>query len=142
MNRATRALLKLLWSLIPVGALGVCVEAQGQACFFTTGASTISFASLDPSVATTQTAFSDVRVLCVPLAFTPSWQFTGTNGNAPLRMKHATQNAFIPYTASVAFIGNAGLQQNWRITATVLGQDYQNAFGGTYSDLLTATITP
>ena len=80
--------------------------------------------------------------LVFPAAFTPSWQFTGTNGNAPLRMKHATQNAFIPYTASVAFTGNVGLSQNWRITATVLGQDYQNAFGGTYSDLLTATITP
>ena len=142
MNQATRALLRLLCSLIAMGALGACAEAQGQTCFFTTSASTISLGSLDPSSATTRTAFSDVRVLCIPLAFTPSWQFTGTNGNAPLRMKHATQNAFIPYTASVAFTGNVGLSQNWRITATVLGQDYQNAFGGTYSDLLTATITP
>ena len=123
-------------------ATAICADVHGQTCFFTTGASTISLGSLDPSSATTRTAFSDVRVLCIPLAFTPSWQFTGTNGNAPLRMKHATQNAFIPYTVSVAFTGNVALSQNWRITATVLGQDYQNAFGGTYSDLLTATITP
>ena len=142
MNRTVPSFLRASKYLLLACFLGTCAAAHGQACFFTTGASTIAIGSLDPSSATTRTAFSDVRVLCVPLASTPSWQFTGANGNAPLRMKHATQNAFIPYTASVAFTGNVGLSQNWRITATVLGQDYQNAFGGTYSDLLTATITP
>jgi hypothetical protein len=34
------------------------------------------------------------------------------------------------------------VNQNWRVTATVLGTDYQNALVGNYSDTLTATITP
>jgi hypothetical protein len=36
-----------------------------------------------------------------------------------------------------------GSNQVWRVTATVLGTDYQNAVaGGPYVDQLTATITP
>jgi hypothetical protein len=54
---------------------------------------------------------------------------SGINGNAPLRMKHATQNAFIPYTVAAAFVSQGGGNQRWAVTATVLGQDYQNALG-------------
>jgi hypothetical protein len=32
--------------------------------------------------------------------------------------------------------------QVWNLTATVLGQNYQNARVGSYTDLLTATIFP
>jgi hypothetical protein len=71
-----------------------------------------------------------------------TWQFSGTNGSAPLRMKHVTQNAFIPYTVAPTFINRTGMNQNWRITATVLGTDYQNGYVGKYSDLLTVTILP
>jgi len=142
MNKIVGSLPGTCRSLVLAGLLGTCAGAQGQACVFTSGIGTIGFGSLDPSSATIRTAFADVRVQCVPASFTPSWQFTGANGNAPLQMKHAVQNAFLPYSASVSFTGNVGTAQNWRITATVLGQDYQNALGGTYSDLLTATITP
>lgn len=117
--------------------------AWAQSCTFNGSPSSIGFGSLDPSVATTQTAFTDVKVKCTPSnSITPTWQFSGQNGNAPLQMKHATQNAYIPYSVSPSFQGNTGVNQNWRITATVLGTDYQNAVVGPYSDLLTCTILP
>jgi hypothetical protein len=43
---------------------------------------------------------------------------------------------------AASFQGSTGSNQNWRLTATVLGQDYQNAYVGSYSDILTATVTP
>ncbi len=57
-------------------------------------------------------------------------------------MKHTVQNAFIPYSVSIAFLGNTGSNQNWRLTALVLGSDYADALVGSYSDLLTATVLP
>jgi spore coat protein U-like protein len=117
--------------------------AWGQSCTFNGGVTSIGFGSLDPSIANTRTAFTDVKVKCNPASgLTPTWQFTGQNGNAPLKMKHASQNAFIPYSVSPSFQGSTGVNQNWRVTATVLGTDYQNALVGNYSDTLTATITP
>jgi spore coat protein U-like protein len=116
--------------------------AWAQSCSFNGSAGSIGFGSLDPSVATTRTAFTDVKVKCTPAALSPTWQFSGQYGSAPLRMKHSTQNAFIPYSVTPTFINNTGVNENWRITATVLGTDYQNAFVGNYSDVLTATVTP
>jgi hypothetical protein len=128
----------LLLGTVVVGSL----PAWGQSCVFTTSGGAVAFPTLDPSVATTQTAFTTVRIFCLPVAFVPAWQFSGTNGNVPLRMKHATQTAYIPYTVAQNSMGFVGFQQSWRLTATVLGQDYVDAFVGSYTDLLTATILP
>lgn len=131
----------LVGAIAPLLFLPAVVWAQS--CTFNGGVSSIGFGSLDPSVATTRTAFTDVKVKCNPASgTTPTWQFSGANGNAPLRMKHSTQSAFIPYSVAPSFQGNSGVNQNWRVTATVLGTDYQNALVGSYSDTLTATITP
>ncbi len=115
--------------------------AQGQTCGFN-GAGGISFPAFDPSIATPQSAFTILRVKCTPSGFTPTWVFSGANGSAPFRMKHAVQNSYIPYSVSVAFINNTGVNQNWRLTADVLGTDYVDAFVGSYSDILTATVLP
>jgi spore coat protein U-like protein len=135
---------KLLLCLTALAALPILPTfVWAQSCTFNGGVSSIGFGSLDPSAATTRTAFSDVKVKCNPASgTTPIWQFSGANGNAPLRMKHSTQSAFIPYSVAASFQGNSGVNQNWRLTATVLATDYQNALVGTYSDTLTATITP
>jgi len=100
----------------------------------------MNFAPFDPSVATTQTVVTTVVVRCTASG-SPAWQFSGTNGNAPLRMKHGASD-FIPYTVTATFVSPGGGNQNWTLTATVLGQDYQNARVGSYSDLLTVTIIP
>jgi hypothetical protein len=97
--------------------------------------------ALDPSAASTRMATTDVRVQCTGNAAL-AWSFTGANGSAPLRMKHSSQNAFIPYTVAAGFAGGPVGNQQWRLTATVLGMDYQNALVGSYSDLLTATVLP
>jgi hypothetical protein len=129
------------WAIVAVLLIGASL-AHAQTCTFNGSGSAITFAPFDPSVATTQTAFTDLKVKCTPSGLTPTWSFTGANGNAPLRMKHTTQNAFIPYSVAASFLSNTGSNQNWRVTATVLGTNYQNALVGSYSDLLTATILP
>ena len=134
---------RLLQGATIVALLFAPALTWGQSCTFNGSPSSIGFGSLDPSVANTRTAFTDVKVKCNPASgLTPTWQFSGQNGNSPLKMKHASQNVFIPYSVSVSFQGSSGVNQNWRITATVLGTDYQNALVGSYSDLLHATITP
>jgi len=117
--------------------------ASAQSCLFvTSNVVAASFGTLDPSLASTRTAFTTVRILCLPLNTSPMWLFAGANGSAPPRMRHASQPEFVPYSVSAAYLGNTGLTQNWRITATVLGADYENASPGAYADQLTATILP
>ena len=129
------------WTLTAALLVAVSV-ALGQSCQFSGSGGTITFASLDPSVANTKTGFIDLKIKCTPAGTTPTWQFSGTNGNAPLRLKHLSQNAFIPYSVAPSFLGSSGANQNWRVTATILGTDYQNALVGSYSDVLTCAITP
>jgi len=133
----TRAIGCLLFALL----LGAASSAGAQVCTFRTSPGSIAFNNLDPSVATTQTAQTTARVRCT-LAGSPTWQFSGAHGNAPLQMKHLTQNAFIPYTAAATYVSGPVNNQQWRITATVLGPNYQNGLVGSYSDILTVTITP
>jgi spore coat protein U-like protein len=118
---------------------GTAFGAYG-ACTFRTLPGAISFNSLDPSVASTQTASTNVRVNCSG-GQSPTWQFSGSNGNAPLRMRQAP-SFYIPYSVAASYVSGPAANQRWTITATVLGTDYQNAQVGSYSDLLTLTITP
>jgi len=133
-----RALAVVVAGLCAVGTGGACAQAG---CSFRTALAGFPFGSLDPSAATTRTQVSTVSLRCTGSA-TPAWQFSGANGSAPLRMKHASANAFIPYTVSAAYVSGPQNNQRWDLTATVLGQNYQNALVGSYSDLLTATVLP
>jgi hypothetical protein len=117
--------------------------AAGQNCTFQPPpANGIVFAPFDPSLASLQTASTIATLRCIPAVINPTWSFTGLNGNAPLRMKHAALAAYIPYSISTQFLGGPANARQWRITATVLGPDYENAPVGAYSDLLRATILP
>jgi len=115
--------------------------AHGQSCTFQSTGSPINFPALDPSVSATLTAFMDIDVRCNPGNVSSTWVFSGVNGSAPLRMKHTTQNAYIPYTVAATTSGN-GSNRTWRITGTVLAANYQNALVGSYSDILSATVLP
>jgi hypothetical protein len=137
-RRTLRALLGAALLVVSNGA-----SAQAGCDFRNTPFADIVFsAPLDPSVAITVSASTQMRVRC-PASVALAWTFAGANGNAPLRMKHATRNAFIPYSASASPVNipNAA-NQFWRVTATVLGSAYENAPAGSYSDLLTVTINP
>jgi hypothetical protein len=122
--------------------LATSAGVQAQTCTFRTAGSPITFPSLDPSAAATVTASMNIVVRCVPASLSPTWGFSGANGSAPLRLKHATQNVFIPYTISTTFVSSSGANETWRITGTLLGANYVNARVGAYSDILTATVTP
>ena len=143
MNRLIR--LKLPQALRPL-LIAACLfawsAAHGQTCTFRSAGSAINFPPLDPSVSATLTAFMDIQVRCLPAGGSPTWGFSGANGSAPLRMKHSTQNAFIPYTVATTNLGGGGTTKTWRITGTVLAANYQNARVGSYSDILTATVLP
>jgi len=119
---------------------GVALSASA-ACTFRTAPGAITFTAFDPSVASTQTASTTARVNC-SAGGSPTFAFTGSNGSAPLRMKHATLSVYIPYSAAAAYVSGSATNQTWSVTATVLGADYQNAQVGSYSDLLTMNITP
>jgi hypothetical protein len=123
-----------------------CLAAGGalaQSCSFRNPApANIVFSpAFDPSVAATRTASTEFRVNCSGGA-SPSWSFSGANGNAPLRMKHGVLDAHIPYSAAAAYSSGPVGNQRWQVTATVTGASYIDAPVGAYSDSLIATILP
>lgn len=126
--------------LLFVSLFGTAFSA-GAACTFRTAPGAITFTSFDPSVASTQTASTTAHVNC-SVGQSPTWAFSGVNGSAPLRMKLTTAAVYIPYSVAAAYVSGAASNQLFNITATVLGPNYQNAQVGSYSDVLTLTITP
>ena len=118
--------------------------AAAQSCTFRNPRpSLIQFSpDLDPSAATTRTAFTTASIQCIAGAGSPSWTFTGANGGAPLRLKHASASAYIPYSVSASYVSGGTGNQQWSITATILGPDYENALVGNYSDSLIVQISP
>jgi spore coat protein U-like protein len=133
-------------SLVAGSVLAVLVAAGGsasaQTCRFISNPGGVGFGVLDPSLPSTRTATTTARMTCQSLNVTPTWQFAGANGSAHLRMRHASRPEFVPYTAAASYLGNTGITQSWRVTATVLGASYENASAGTYADQLTITILP
>jgi spore coat protein U-like protein len=97
--------------------------------------------ALDPSSASTRTATTDIRVQCTGNALL-AWSFTGANGSSQLQMRHGSLPAVIPYTVEASFRQGPVGNQQWVLTATVLGTAYVNAPAGTYTDQLTATVLP
>jgi hypothetical protein len=124
-------------------ALAPSGQAHAQSCTFRNPApGNIAFSpGFDPSVASTRTAFTQFRVRCTQQG-SPSWTFSGVNGSAPLRMKHVSLDAYIPYSAVAAYVTGGANNQTWRVTATVTGANYADAPIGSYIDSLTATILP
>lgn len=134
--------LRLLRVLLVTAAMGAGGHCIAQNCRFISASSSLSFPPLDPLVASMATAVSTVDVRCTPTSVSPTWSFSGANGSAPLRMKHATTANYIPYTVAATFLSSSGSTESWRLTGTVLGANYQDAQAGTYSDILTATVFP
>jgi hypothetical protein len=116
--------------------------AHAQSCEFFNRTVAASFGALVPGSGSTRTASVTVDMRCKSAGTVPIWQFASAFGGAGYAMKHASQSAFVPYEISTSRIGAAGVTQSWRITATVLGADYDNAPAGEYGDRLTATILP
>jgi len=144
MTRQSQSLSRLPFRpLLLAALLAVCTSAHAaDTCSFASAGSAINFPPLDPSVSATLTAFMDVQIKCTNATNVPTWSFSGANGDTPLRMKHATQNAYIPYTVAANLVGGSGSTKTWRVTGTVLGANYQDGLVGSYSDILSATVLP
>jgi hypothetical protein len=128
--------------LLAVLLLGAGFAAHGQSCTFASPGGALDFPPLDQSNPVTVAAFININVKCVPAGVSPTWNFSGANGSAPLQMKHLSLTAFIPYSIAATFVSNSGANEVWRVTGTILGANYQNAPIGSYSDILTATVLP
>jgi spore coat protein U-like protein len=134
----------LLGTLLLLAASGA---ASAQSCSFQGAPAGIAFPSLDPSNATVVTASTNVDIKCTGKGVPPpaGWAFSDTYGvNPNLQMKHATMNAFIPYSVAnpPLLVTGAGANQTYQVTATILPASYVNAYAGTYSDTLVISITP
>jgi spore coat protein U-like protein len=139
-----RRALPLLGALLLLAASGA---ASAQSCSFQGAPAGIAFPSLDPSNATVVTASTNVDIKCTGKGVPPpaGWAFSDTYGvNPNLQMKHATLNAFIPYSVAnpPLLVTGAGSNQTYQVTATILPASYVNAYAGTYSDTLVISITP
>lgn len=120
-------------------------EAAGQSCTFSSGPTVaLSFGTIDPSLLGPRNAMANIEMRCVPGNLVANWTFSGQHPGegSPLRMKHSADNVFIPYSVSAQDLTGSGANRTWRITATVLGQDYEDAPVGAYWDVLRATISP
>jgi hypothetical protein len=134
----------LLGALLLLAASGA---ASAQSCSFQGAPAGIAFPSLDPSNATVVTASTNVDIKCTGKGVPPpaSWAFSDAYGANPnLQMKHASLNAFIPYSVvnPPLLVSGAGANQSYQVTATILPASYVNAYAGTYSDTLVISITP
>lgn len=124
-------------------ALVVLAESASAACTFRNPLpGGILFGNLDPSVGNTRTATSNFRVQCGGGDPPPAWTFSSANGGPSLNMKHASTSDLIPYSAAASSSGGPPGNQQWVVTATVLGTSYINARVGNYSDTLTVLINP
>ena len=119
-------------------------SAAAQSCVFRTPLpSVIDFGPpLAQSLANTRTGSTTADIQCTAGAQSPTWIFTGMNGNNPLRLRHAAGNATIAYSVLASYITGGVGNQSWRISATILGPAYENVPAGAYSDALTVTILP
>lgn len=131
--------------------LSVCLSAALLAAAGGVAAQTCNFRNplpggilfspaLDPSQAFTRTAETDIRVQCTGNA-SLAWSFTGAGGS-PLQMNHRSLPASIPYTVAASFQQGPVGNQQWVLTATVLGASYENAPAGAYSGQFIATVLP
>jgi hypothetical protein len=138
----------IAWHWMPFTLLAGALLVAGdnvvaQSCTFRTPLpGLIQFGTLDPSLAHNVNASTSAAIQCTAGAQSPTWSFTGSHGNAPLQMKHSTVDEYIPYSVAASYVTGGVGNQQWNITATILGANYQNARAGTYSDQLIMQISP
>jgi spore coat protein U-like protein len=120
-------------------------------CKFNTAASALNFGDLDPANPVDVTVSTAVTFVCrgsAPVATffiddDDGLNETGPDGN---RMAHATLPAtYLPYSLSLnptSATVPKNAAQTLTINGTVLGNDYQSAFVGSYSDTVVISITP
>jgi hypothetical protein len=122
--------------------LGAAVPALGQTCTFNANQpATANFGTIDPTLVTPATFSVILNFKCTGNA-NATFIIAGLNDSGPgaYRLKHNTQipAQYMPYSVSTSIIPGTKVTLNGQIVAS----DYQNAYVGNYSDILTITILP
>lgn len=150
-------LLVLLGASAPTLAgdgVGVSVNAtllSKSNCKFQ-GSSTpaLAFGNINPASNTPATASASLTIRCggaAPIATYTLNHDSGLYGTGPnaKRMKHATLNAYLPYTFTLT-PASGSVAKNTNLTITVAGTvsptSFQDAVVGSYSDTVVVTLNP
>lgn len=119
-------------------------------CKFRSGAATLNFGALDPGNTNDVTRTASMRFRCQGSAPMATFAFStddGLNESAPgaTRMKHATENEFLPYSLSLSPLSGTvpkGEEKTLTITGTVTSANYRSAYAGNYRDTVVISIAP
>lgn len=119
-------------------------------CRFRSGPAAINFGALDPGNTNDVTRTASMRFRCQGSAPMATFAFSTDDGlyeSAPgaTRMKHATENEFLPYSLSLSPLSGTvpkGEENTLTITGTVTSANYRSASAGNYRDTVVISIAP
>lgn len=137
--------------LIRVGILVALACMSGMtlaACEFRAGSTTgsIAFGVLDPVTAPDVTAVIQLDVRCTPPSdfAIAQWTWVSANGGASIGKMVGGTPPYAPginYSVGISVAGG-GANQTLTLTLQIAGPNYTNASAGSYSDVLTLSVTP
>ncbi|MBH1957808.1 MAG: spore coat protein U domain-containing protein [Burkholderiales bacterium] len=131
-------------------SVGATVLSKNNCKFRYPGSATLAFGNIDPSSSANATAAATLTIRCAGASPTVSYALshdsglyeTGVNLN---RMKHATQNAYLPYALTLTPSSGTvakNVDQTITLTSTVTPAGFQNAAMGAYADTVVITLSP
>ncbi len=131
--------------------LALSGSSYAATCSFVSLPGTLNFGNLDPGLGNDVIRTTIITIRCTgaganPVFFTitddDGLYETGVNAN---RMRNTSvPTEFLPYSMTYSGSGsvNKGTNLDITITTTVLGMIYQDAYVGSYSDMVTFTVSP
>ena len=137
-----------------IGA-GICAAALAcasgvvsAACEFRAGSTTgsIVFGVLDPVTAPNVTSAIQLDVRCTPASefAIAQWTWVSANGGSSIGRMAGGTPPYAPgidYSVSIAVAGS-GSNRTLTLTLQIAGPNYTNVSAGSYSDVLTLSVTP
>jgi hypothetical protein len=159
--------MKLLFSISVVVAVffitGDCYAADNKVisvsavvlsksqCKFDSKTATLNLGNLDPASPSDKSISTSMTFQCKGSAPIATFSITDDDGLYELgpnahRMRHTTVTSeYLPYSLTLS-PGSGTVPRNTTqtlmITATVMGDDYQDALAGNYSDIVVLSINP
>jgi len=123
-------------------ALGAALPVLGQSCTYNANQpASVNFGTIDPRLVTPATFTVTINFKCTGSA-NATFNIVGSNDTGPgaYRLKHTTQvpSQYMNYSIGTVIVPGTKITLNGQIVAT----DYQNAYAGNFSDVLTMTIFP
>ena len=118
-------------------------------CKFNTGPFTMTFAPLDPSVATNQNASTTLTYKCTKGQAATSFSFdTDAISPASVNITNVPSGDTIPVTltwavgAAVGLGFGAGADLSLTVNGAILGTDYANVSAGAYTKIVAVVVAP